>query len=121
MFFCVVKPLYEQFFEWNFCVDIGSEGKILKSVQNSFFYCKNEDKSLGDVKYPFPGKKWAFLVLFQAHGKNVLIKIVVHTCVFQENHIFLGKMQEIGVSKAYIGSLQQILVKYLPFPHSGIS
>ena len=30
-------------------------------------------------------------------------------------------MQEIGVSKANIGSLQQILVKYLPFPHSGIS
>ena len=37
LFFCVVKPLYEQFFDWNCCVDIGSEGKIWKSVQNSFF------------------------------------------------------------------------------------
>ena len=37
LFFCVVKPLYEHFFDWNCCVDIGSEGKIWKSVQNSFF------------------------------------------------------------------------------------
>ena len=29
-FFCVVKPLYEQFFDWNRC--IGSEGKTRKSV-----------------------------------------------------------------------------------------
>ena len=27
LFFCVVKPLYEQFFDWNRSVDIGSEGK----------------------------------------------------------------------------------------------
>ena len=37
LFFCVVKPLYEQFFDWNCCVDIGSEGKIWKSVQNTAF------------------------------------------------------------------------------------
>ena len=40
----------------------------------------------GCETYPFPGKQWAFLGLFQAHGKNVLIKNMVHTCVFQENH-----------------------------------
>ena len=38
LFFCVVKPLYEQFFDWNCCVDISSEGKIWKSVQNSLFH-----------------------------------------------------------------------------------
>ena len=51
LFFCVVKPLYKQFFDWNQFLDIGSEGKIWKSVQNSFFHWKNEDKSLGNVKY----------------------------------------------------------------------
>ena len=34
---------------------------------------------------------------------------------------FLGKMQEISVLEANIGSFQQILVKYLPFPHRDIS
>ena len=33
-----------------------------------------------------PGKHWAFLDLFQSHVKNVLIKNMVHTCAFQENH-----------------------------------
>ena len=27
LFLCVVKPLYEQFFDWSYCVDIGSEEK----------------------------------------------------------------------------------------------
>ena len=35
LFFCVVKPLYEQFFDWNYHVDISSDGKIWKAVQNS--------------------------------------------------------------------------------------
>ena len=34
--------------------------------------------------YPFPGKQWVFLGLFQAHGKNVLIKNMVHSCAFKE-------------------------------------
>ena len=35
--------------------------------------------------------------------------------------IFLGKMQEISALEANINSFQQISVKYLPFPHPGIS
>ena len=34
---------------------------------------------------------------------------------------FLGKMQEISALEANIDSFQQISVKYLPFPHPGIS
>ena len=34
---------------------------------------------------------------------------------------FLGKMQEISALEANIDSFQQILVKYLPFPHLDIS
>ena len=36
-------------------------------------------------------------------------------------YIFLGKMQEISALEANIDSFQQILVKYLPFPHLDIS
>ena len=35
--------------------------------------------------------------------------------------IFLGKMQETSALDANISSFQQILVKYLPFPHPDIS
>ena len=65
------------------------------------------------------------LGLFQVHGKNVLIKNMVHTCVFQENHknllYFAKKMQEISALEANIGSFHQISVKYLPFSHTSIS
>ena len=40
--------------------------------------------------------------------------------VFQENQkklLIFGKMQEISALEANISSFQQILVKYLPFPH----
>ena len=70
------------FFDWNCCVDIGSKGKIWKSVQNSLFHWKREDNLLGDVKYPFLNKHLTFLGLFQSNGKNVLIKNMVHRCVF---------------------------------------
>ena len=33
----------------------------------------------------------------------------------------MGKMQEINALEANIGSFQEILVKYLSFPHPGIS
>ena len=36
-------------------------------------------------------------------------------------YIFWGKMQEISALEANIDSFQQILVKYLPFPHLDIS
>ena len=49
--FCVVKPLYGQIFNCNCRVDIGSEAKMWKSVQNSIFHWKNEVKSFGDIKY----------------------------------------------------------------------
>ena len=119
LFFCVAKPLYGQFFDWNCCVDIGSEGKIWKSVQNSlfskFFNWKNEDKSLGNVKftYPFPCKQWTFSGLFQAPGKNVLIKNMVHTCAFsgksQKFVIFVGKMQEISALEAILAVISKFL------------
>ena len=34
---------------------------------------------------------------------------------------FLGKMQEISALEASIGSFQQLLIKYSPFPHLDIS
>ena len=118
-FFCVAKPFYGQFFDWNCCVDIGSEGKIWKSVQNSLFSklfnWKNEDKSLGNVKftYPFPCKQWTFSGLFQAPGKNVLIKNMVHTCAFsgksQKFVIFVGKMQEISALEAILAVFGKFL------------
>ena len=38
----------------------------------------------------------------------------------QKSVIFLGTMQEINALEENIGSLQQILVKYLPFPHQAL-
>ena len=35
--------------------------------------------------------------------------------------IFYGEMQEISALEANTNSFQQISVKYLPFPHTGIS
>ena len=65
--------------------------------------------------YPFPGKQWAFLGLFRAHGNNFLIKNMVHTCVFEEKFvILLGNMQETNALEANIGSFDKISVKYLP-------
>ena len=49
---------------------------------------------------------------------------MVHTYIFgklQKFIIFLGKMQEISALESNIDSFQQILVKYLPFPHPDIS
>ena len=40
----------------------------------------------GHEIYPFPSKQWAFVGLFPAQEKNVLIKNMMHTFVFQENH-----------------------------------
>ena len=81
---CVVKPLYEQFFDWNCCVDIGSGGKYENQFRAAFFHWKNEDKSLGNLKYTIFLANWTFLGLFQVPGKNVLIKNMVHTCVFKK-------------------------------------
>ena len=66
LFFCVVKPLYEQFFGWNCWVDIGSEGKIWKSVQNSlltaFFTGKMKINHLGTWNIPF---SWQTVGIFR--------------------------------------------------------
>ena len=87
LFFCVVKPLYEHFFDWNCCVDIGSEGKIWKSVQNSlltaFFTGKMKINHLGTWNIPFSWQTVDILGLFQIPGKNFLIKNMVRTCVFK--------------------------------------
>ena len=40
---------------------------------------------------------------------------------YENNIIFLGKIQEISALEANIDSFQQISVKYLPFPHPNIS
>ena len=78
---------YEQFFDLNCFADIGSKGKIWKSVQNSLFHWKNEDKSFGYVKdlYPFSGKNWAFSYLFQSHREMLWLRTWC-ICVFRENH-----------------------------------
>ena len=75
--------------------------------------------------YHFPGsKRWTFLGIFQVPEKNVLIKNMVHECVFKKSQkfiTFLGKMQEISALEANINNSQQISVKYLCFPHPEIS
>ena len=80
---------------------------------------------LGTWNIPISWQTVGILGLFQVHGKNVLIKNMVHTCVFQENHknllYFAKKMQEISALEANIGSFHQISVKYLPFSHTSIS
>ena len=120
--FCVVKPLYEQFFDWNYCVDIGSEGKIWNSEQpfNSLFHWKNENKSLGDVKYTiFLGKSGHFWAFFKSLGRMFWLKtwyIHVFSRKSQKFVIFLGRMQEICASEENIDSFQHISFKYLLFP-----
>ena len=88
LFFCVVKPLYKQFFDWNCCVDIGSEGKIWKLVQNSlltpFFTWKIKINYLETWNIQFSWQTVDILGLFQVSGKNVLVKNMVHTCVFKK-------------------------------------
>ena len=84
LFFCVVKPLYGQLFNWNCCVDIGSEGKIWKSIQNSIFHWKNEDKSFMEVKYTIFLTVGIFRPFSSPSGKNVLIKNMVHTFFFKK-------------------------------------
>ena len=49
---------------------------------------------------------------------------MIHTRVFKKItkiYYIFGKMQEISALEANIDSFQQILVKYLPFPHPDIS
>ena len=91
LFFCV-KTLHWKFFEQSCCADIGSEGKIWKSVQNSlltaFFTGKMKINLLQTWNIPFSGKQWTFLGLFQVPGKNaIFIKNMVHICV----HVFSKK------------------------------
>ena len=57
-------------------------------------------------------KHWAFLGLFQSHGKNVLIKNMVHSFVFprksQKFVIFWEKCKKVSALEANIGNFQQI-------------
>ena len=66
---------------------------------------------LGMWNIPF---SWQ-LGLLQAHGKNVLITNMVHTCVFQENHkyvIFWGKIQKahIATSSKYWSNITSLVL-----------
>ena len=81
LFFCVVKPLYKQFFDCSFCVDMGSKG-----FRTAYFTWKMKINHLEIRNVPFPWKTLRSFGFFQSHGKNFLIKNMVHTCVFQENH-----------------------------------
>ena len=121
LFFCVVKPLCEQFFDWNCCVDTGSEGKIWKSVQNSlltgFFTGKMKINCLETWNIPF---SWQQVDIFRSFlGPWGDWK--QGTCVFKKITkicYILGKnKQEISALEANINSFQRISVKYLPFPH----
>ena len=88
LFFRVVKPLYKQFFDWNYCVDIGSEGKTWKLVQNSlltpFFTWKIKINYLETWNIQCSWTTVDILGLFQVSGKNVLVKNMVHTCVLKK-------------------------------------
>ena len=86
LFFCIVKPLHEQFFDWKYCIDICTEGEK-KSVQNglltAFFTGKMKINHLGTWNIPFSWQTVDILGLFQIPGKNFLIKNMVRTCVFK--------------------------------------
>ena len=68
LFVFVVKRLYEQFFDWNCFVVIGSEGKIWKSVQNSllaaFFTGKMKINHLKNWNIPFSWQTVDIFMLF---------------------------------------------------------
>ena len=72
--------------------------------------------------YPFLGKHWAFLDLFQSHGKNVLTK---KGCI----HVFSKKITKVSYIFGKnvrnnccrnIGIFQQLSRKHLPFPHEAL-
>ena len=76
LFSCVFKPLYEQFFDWNCCVDIDSKGKIWDHFKTAYFPGKMKIYNhFRPEIYPFLGKHWKFWDLFQSPGKN--------TCAFK--------------------------------------
>ena len=122
LFSCVVKPLNGQVFNWNCFVDIDSEGKIWKSVHNSFltafFTGTMKINHFGDVKYTILLANSGHS--FKSFGRMFWFKlwpIYVFSIKSQKFAIFLGKMQETSALETNIDSFQQSLVKYLPFPH----
>ena len=127
LFFCVVKPLYEQFFDWN-CVNIGSEGKIWKSVQNSlltaFFTEKMKINHLDTGNIPFSWQTVDSFRPFSSPWEDFFWLTTWYIHVFsrksQNSVTCLGKMQEISALEANIDSFQQISVKCLLFSQQAL-
>ena len=111
------------------CVDIGSEGKIWKSVQNSlltaFFTEKMKINHLDTGNIPFSWQTVDSFRPFSSPWEDFFWLTTWYIHVFsrksQNSVTCLGKMQEISALEANIDSVQQISVKYLPFPHPDIS
>ena len=116
LFFWVAKPLYELVFDWNYCRGIGSEGKIWKSVQNSFFTKKMKVNQLGMWNIPF---SWQTDSIFRPFsnpwGKcfdskhkciHVLLKKIKKNCYIfgkhSRNKCFRNKYQQFS---AYFGQI----------------
>ena len=112
LFFCVVKPLYEQCFDWNCCVDIGSEGKIWKWVQNNlltaFFFRKMKKNHLKTWNIPFVLQTVDIFRPFSSTWEECfnLKKHGTYMC-FQENHKNLFIFGENARNKYFRSKYQQ--------------
>ena len=82
-FFCLAKPLYEQFLiELVVLYRFRFWRKNMKiSSEQPFSLKKWRQITWGREIYHFPGKQWTFLGIFQVPRK---IKNMVHTCVFKK-------------------------------------
>ena len=128
LFFCVVKPLCEHFFDWNCCVDIGSERKIWKSLQNSFFHGKMVKNNLAAWNIPF---FWKTVGIFRPFSSPSLWRMFWLKTWYE--HVFFKKIRNICyilgrnarnkcfTSKYWKSNIQQISVKYLSFSHPDVS
>ena len=115
LFFCVVKHRYKKIFDWNCCVDIGSEGKIWKSVQNSlltaFFTEKMKINHLETGNIPFSWQTVDSFRPFSSPWEDFFWLTTWYIHVFsrksQNSVTCLGKMQEISALEANIDSFQK--------------
>ena len=122
LFFSVVKPVYEQFFVWNCCVNLGFEGKIWKLVQNSFltgfFTGKMKINLLGTWNIPF-----SWQTVRTSLGRIFWLKtwyIHVFSRKSQKVDIF-GKNARDECFRSKYWQFSANLVKYFPFPHLDVS
>ena len=81
-------------------------GKYENHLKTAYFTGKMNIITWGQDIYPFLGKHWAFLGLFQSHGRNCFTKNMAHTYVFSNKitkncYIFLKNARNKCFSSKY--------------------